>query len=195
MYQSRNRQKHRTCFIAALPLLVQLLAPTQANAQFQAMVKRITAETKDGIRVTAWTTQQTLTLKENVTVYYEIDNRSSKTIYLVRQKGELQTAITADGILSIMVPIPFPDDHGGYDYSFTKVGRGKSVKGQLILPASKLNEERKWSIDVAFGIVADIKGLNRQLRNNEDPAPLRGQLGKRILVVGINGLVVDVEEP
>jgi hypothetical protein len=195
MYQRRIKQNRRRGFTAVFALLVHLLAPTQANTQFQAMVKRITAETKDGIRVTAWTTQQTVGLKGNVRIYYEVENRSSKTIYLVRQKGELQTAITSEGTLSIMVPIPFPDDHGGYDFSFTRVERRKSYKGRLIFPASKLNEERKWSIDVAFGIVADIKGLNRRLRNNEDPAPLRGQLGKRILILGINGLVVDVEEP
>ncbi len=184
-----------TGIVSVLSLVVLLVPGPNTHAQFQAMAHRITAQTRNGIRVTAWTNQQSVKLKQDVTINYEVENRSGKTIYLVRQKGEIQTAIKQDGTLSIMVPIPFPDDHGGYNYSFTRVARGGSHKGQLMVRADKFKEERKWTIDIAFGIVSQIDGLNRQLRNGEDPAPLRGLLGQRMLVIGVNGLVIEVEEP
>jgi len=59
---------------------------------------------------------------------------------------------------------------------FTKVQRGKTYKGQLLIPAGRFNKEQTWLVNVNFGFVTDISGLNRQLRNNEDPAPLAGNL-------------------
>jgi len=135
-----------------------------------------------------------VTRKQAVTIFYEVVNRSDKVIYLVRKRGILETNVDGDALV-VPIPLPFPEGHGGYDYTFTKVQRGKTYKGQLLIPAGRFNKEQTWLVNVNFGFVTDISGLNRQLRNNEDPAPLRGQLGGRIKLVGINGLVVEVEEP
>lgn len=181
-------------FVSASVLLILLAIPLPVNGQFQAMVKRATAETTDGIRFTVWLERQAVTLEQSTTIYYEVENRSNETIYLVRKSGELETAITDDGSLLIMVPIPFSDDHrSDYSYTFTKVERSKSHRGRLTFSGSKYNKARRWSIIVAFGLVTDITGLDRQLRPNEDPAPLRGLLGQRIETIGLSGLTVEVK--
>lgn len=104
----------------------------------------------------------------------------------------MKTFIDGDALV-IPIPLPFPEGHGGYDYNFTKVQRGRTYRGELTIPAGRFNREQTWLINVNFGFVTDVSGLNRQLRPNEDSAPLRGQLGERILLVGINGLVLEIE--
>lgn len=168
----------RLSFVVPTGLLLIAIAFGLANGQY-ARVRRITVETNNGVRVTAWTTRQSVTLRQEVIIFYEVANRSNKTIYLVRKRGELETFIDGDALV-IPIPLPFPEGHGGYDYSFTKVQRGRTHKGQLTIPAGRFNREQTWLINVNFGFVTDISGLNRQLGSNEDPAPLRGQLGERI---------------
>ncbi len=190
MYQKRSREK--CSFIALIALLVLLIAAGQSNAQY-AMVKRITAETNDGIRVSAWRTQSKVTLKQEVRVFYEVLNRSDKAIYLVRKAGELETDVDGDALV-IPIPLPFPEGHGGYDYTFTKVERGKRYRGELVIPAGRFNKEQTWLININFGFVTNVVGLNRKLRPNEDPASLRGTLGGRLKLVALNGIVIEVEE-
>ena len=191
MYK-RTSENCRLCFVVSV-ILMSLIAFAQATAQY-ATVKRISAETDNGVRVTAWMTRQSRTLRQHVTIFYKVTNRSNKTIYLVRKRGELETFIDGDALV-IPIPLPYPEGHGGYDYSFTRVQPATTHKGYLIIPAGRFNREQTWLINMNFGFVTNIRGLNRQLRANEDPATLRAQLGRRILLVGVNGLVVEIEEP
>jgi hypothetical protein len=192
MYQSRSSQSCRLKFVLPMALLLSLIVLGQAKAQY-ATVKRITAETSNGIRVAAWTARRTITQRQDLIVLYEVTNRSNTTIYLVRKRGDLETFIRGD-VLGVSIPLPYPEGHGDYDYTFTKVQHGRTYKGQLIIPAGRFNKEQSWQLNVSFGFVTNIKGLNRQLGSNEDPAPLRGQLGQRILLVGVNGLVVEIDD-
>lgn len=194
MCQRGGKQTYYLSSVDALVLLVLLFAPAHANAQSQAMVKRVTAETYDGVRFTAWIDQQTVSLKQNVTIFYKAENRSDKTIYLVQKEGEIRTVVDEEA-LSIPFLILFSGDSDDYHYSFTKLQRGKAHKGQLIIPASRFNKGQTWLVNVSFGFVTDINGLDRRLRRGEDPVPYREMLSTRIKLVGINGLVVEVEEP
>jgi hypothetical protein len=189
MYNSKNRQHLSFVVCVILPFI----AFGQAVAQY-ATVKRISAETANGIRITAWTTRQSWTSRQDVTIFYEVTNRSNRAIYLVRKSGELETFIDGDALV-IPIPLPYPEGHGGYDYTFARVHPGSTHKGYLNIPAGRFNREQTWLINVNFGFVTNIKGLNRKLEPNEDPATLRAQLAKRILLLGVNGLVTEIEEP
>src|SRR5205807_3777255 len=129
MYQRRSSESCRLSFPILLALLFIFIAFGLANGQY-APVNKITAETRNGVRVTAWTAQQNVTLKKAVTIFYEVVNRSDKVIYLVRKRGILETNVDGDALV-VPIPLPFPEGHGGYDYTFTKVQRGKTYKGQL----------------------------------------------------------------
>jgi len=181
-------------FIISNILLAFLVTVPQVNGQFQAMIKKATAETADGIKFTVWLERQSVTFEQDTVIYYKVENYSNKIIYLVRQSGELLTDIDSDGFLTIMIPLPFPEGHGDYNYNFTKVAPQSKYQGQLSYSGKKYNEERKWSIAVDFGLVRDITGIDRKLKPDEDPAPLRSQLGERIEVVGLSGLTVDVKK-
>jgi hypothetical protein len=191
-----QRNSNQTCHLRtaqALALLVLILAPAHVSGQFQAMVKRVTAETKDGIRFTAWVVRQNLSAKQSITIYYEVKNWGDKTIYLAQKEGEPETSVDGE-TLNVPFVLPSSGDSDDYHYGFTKIRRGETHKGQLVLPAGKLNKEQTWLLNVSFGFVSHIEGLGR-LRPGDDPAPFRGQLGERIKLVGLNGLVVDIKEP
>ena len=190
-----RKRSSQTCHLSSvIAVLIFLFAYFgQANGQY-AMVKQATAETSDGVRFTARLKHQKVTLKQNVIIYYEVENRSNKTIYLVQKDGELETSAGGD-TLNLPFVIVSSGDSDAYHYNFTKVPQSQSHKGQLVIPAGKFNKEQVWLINVSFGFVTDINGLDRKLRPNEDPAPFRGLLEERILLVGVNGLVMEVEEP
>lgn len=191
MCRKRNSQTcHLSSVIAALLFLFAFFG--QANGQY-AKVKQVTAETSDGIRFTASVKQQNVTLKQDVTIYYEVENRSNKTIYLVQKEGELETSVDGDA-LNLPFVIVSSGDSDAYHYNFTKVQHGKTHKGHLVISAGKFNKEQVWLVNVSFGFVTDIHNLDRKLRPNEDPAPFRGLLEERILLVGVNGLVIEVVE-
>jgi len=191
MSKGRINKDFRWRFVISLSTLLTSIIFGQANGQY-ATVKRITAETNNGVRVTAWTNRQRAALTQDVIIFYEVVNRSDKTIYLVRKRGELETFVDGAALV-IPIPLPFPE-HGPYDYSFTKVQSGRTHKGKLTIPASRFNGRRTWLININFGFVTDVSGLNRQLKPDEDPIPLRGQLGERILLVGVNGLVLKLQK-
>lgn len=191
---SQTRSSHNyfsisTIFVASLLLFVFV---GKSNGQY-ANVKSLTAETSDGIRLSAWITKPTISLKENLTIDYEIENNSKSIIYFVRKDGEIKTNIDSD-VLNVPFLIPFSGDSDEYHYNFTKIQRDKTHKGQIIIPAGRLNKEQTWLVEIGFGFVTNIEGLNRQLRMGDDPVPYREMLSERVKIIGINGLVVEVED-
>lgn len=174
-------------------LIVPFVGPAYVAGQYEVLVKRASVQTTSGVVFTAWVDRTTFKSDETTTIFYEVENRSNQAIHLVRSR-ELQTAIKDDGALFVRIPLPIPVGHGEYNYVFTRVGRGNHHRGKLIIPKGSFNKADRWSVDIAFGFVTDVRGLNRQLRPNEDPAGLRGLLRSRIEMVGL-GLTVDVEGP
>jgi hypothetical protein len=191
MCQKTNQTRELVAVTAAVLFVLAFFG--QAQGQY-AKVKQATAETSDGLRFTAWLKQQNVGLKHEVTIYYEVQNRSNKTIYLIQKDGPLETSTDGD-TLNLPFVIVSSGDSDAYHYNITKVQKGKTHKGKLVIPAGKLNREQVWLINVSFGFVTDIKGLDRKLRPHEDPAPFRGLLEQRLLLVGVNGLVIEVAEP
>lgn len=192
MFQTKSSRIH--CLISTIFIALSLLFifVGKSNGQY-ASVKKLTAETSDGIRLSAWITKSTVSLNESLTIGYEIENSSKNIIYLVRKNGEINTSINAD-VLNVPFLIPFSGDSGEYHYNFTKIQRGKTYRGQIIIPAGRLNKEQAWLVELGFGFVTNIDGLNRQLRVGDDPVPYREMLSERVKIIGINGLVVEVEE-
>jgi hypothetical protein len=178
-----------SCSIAAL-LALLLFVGQRAQGQY-AKVQQATAETSDGLRFTARIRQQQVTLRQDLTIYYEVQNSSRKTIYFVQKAGKIETATDGDN-LNLPFVILTSGDSDAYHYNFTKILPGTTHKGQLVIPAGAFDREQTWLVNVSFGYVTNMNGLDRKLRPREDPAPFRGLLEQRILLVGVNGLVVEV---
>lgn len=70
MCQGRNDKGCHFPFLVFIALLLISIGFRQANGQY-AKVKRITAETNSGVRVTAWTRQQNAASSQEVIVFYE----------------------------------------------------------------------------------------------------------------------------
>jgi hypothetical protein len=170
---------------------VILFGPIQTSGQY-AMVKRVSAETAEGIVFGVWVEHQTAAFRQPITIHFEVENRSARRIYLVREDSPY--VVAERGTISIGAPIPSPIGHGGYDYSFHKIERGKPYQGQLVIAGDKYNEARSWLIQVEFGYVNNIDGLDRKLAPNEDPAILRGRLYSRLVTVVLGGLRIEAVE-
>lgn len=172
--------------VATLLLMLICARLVWGNEQYEGMVKRATAETNDGLQIRLWVTKQIVKLDEDAILYYQISNRSRRAIYLVL---ESPPKIMIEGrTILIAPPMVTPVGHGEYNFSFIKIDRGKSYRGQFTIPGGKYGEERDWDIEVGFGYVTDIAGLNRRLNPGEDPARLRGLLNSRMTVTGLNGI-------
>ena len=64
----------------------------------------------------------------------------------------------------------------------------------ISIPSSQYDKADTWPIKIAFGYVRNVAGLNRQLREGEDPAALRGLLNSRMHTVAAGSLSVEVKE-
>ena len=179
--------------LLAAVLLSVLALFASVNGQY-AKVKQVSAETTDGLRFTARLKQQTVRVKQEVTIGYEIQNHSNKPTYLVQKEGPVETSIDGDA-LNLPFVIVSSGDSSSYQYRFTKIEPAKNHSGEVVVPAGRLNKDQVWIINLAFGYVSDINGLDRKLAPKEDPAPFRGLLEERLLLVQVNGLTVDVNEP
>ncbi len=96
--------RRRWSFVVLTALLLPLGSFGKADGQY-ASVKRITAETRDGIRISAWTKLQRVRLGQDVVIFYEVANLSDKSIQLVWKSGPLESSI--DGH-TLLIPIPLP---------------------------------------------------------------------------------------
>jgi hypothetical protein len=169
--------------------LVIFLSGLKANAQYS-LVKRVVAETEDGIVFRASIRNQAIDYGKEIMIYYSVKNLSSKVLYLVRKDSP--EFDTDGGVILVQAPIPTPVGHGGYDYTFRAVKPGKEYKGTISIPNQQYDKADIWPIHVAFGYVRNVSGLNRRLREGEDPAPLRGLLNSRIRTVSLGSLSVEV---
>ena len=119
--------KRFSLWIALCCNLTLLLSfPDRSLGQY-AKVKHIVAKTSEGVSVSVWVDHQTFRFGQDVVVKYKVDNFSPKTIYLVHEKK--LDFVAKNGTISIGSPDPFPIGHGGFDYSFTKIIKGKSYRG------------------------------------------------------------------
>jgi len=173
-------------------ILVFSITPTQINGlEKEARVKHVTAATSDGLMFSAWVMRQSINSGRNIVIYYRVENHSQTPIYLVRDNTS-KTVIKDD---SIVFPTPYVPlgGHEEYNYSFTKVARGGSYRGQLKVSRDEYKEAQSWSVSVGFGYVTDITGLNPLLDQINDPAPFKSLLNSRIQTLLLSDLSVEVK--
>ena len=173
----------------ALALVALFALPTHIRGQSVA-VKRINAETAEGLLISIWIENQTVGFGQDITIYYKVENRSAQTVYLISQ--DTPDIVAERATIRIGAPVPLADSHGGYDYNFTKIERGRAHQGRLTVSSDKYGQARPWFVEIGFAYVTDITGLNRRLRPNEDPVALRGALSLRALTLLLGRLTVDV---
>lgn len=178
-----------TTLVIKLTLLNILFFSVQADGQ-DAIVRRISGETADGVLFTLWGERQTVTFGQDVIVNYQVENRSRRTIYLV-QKGAPEM-VSDRSVITIETPRPLPIHHGDYDYTFTEVRQGSTQRGQVTIPKEMFDVDGVWRVEVGLGYVTDITGLNRRLGATDDPAPLRSLLDSRIETVLLGRLSIEV---
>lgn len=182
---------HRLNSLAStLTLLILFVVPAQMSQD--SMVKQISAVTADGLVFSVWVERQTVRYGQDIIVHYKVENRSAKTIYLVRDNTS--EPIAERGTILLQEPFVSLGGHEGYDYSFTRVERGKIHQGQLTISRERYVEARPWRIDVGFGYVSDIAGLARPLAQGEDPLPLKALLNSRIKTLSLGSLRTEVLE-
>lgn len=177
--------------LAMLASLFVLSGPTKTNGQYS-LVKTVTVETQDGLLFSGSVGRQSIDYGKNVEVYYRVRNRSRHVVYLVHQ--ESPEFDTEGGVILIQAPIPAPVGHGAYDYSFSRIAPGREYKGRISIPSSQYDKADVWPIKIGFGYVRNVTGLNRRLREGEDPAALRGLLNSRIRTVVAGSLSVEIRE-
>jgi hypothetical protein len=123
-------------------------------------------------------------------VKYKVDNFSPKTIYLVHQK-KLDFVVENDTI-TISSPSPIPNGHDGFDYSFTKIIKGKNYQGSLTVPGDSYQETGPYRVNIALGYIDDLTDLDQHSIGSRHPAFLRGALRKQLEFVWIGNLRVDI---
>lgn len=180
-----------------LKLLVVVLllsfAPAQVNGQERkAPVRRVTAATSDGLLFSAWVVNQSIESGQNMIVYYRVENRSRKPIYLVRDNTS-KTVIEDDNI-TFPSPLVLIGGHEEYNYGFVKVAQSRSYRGQLKVSRDEYKEAQSWGVNVGFGYVTDITGLNPSPDQINDPAPFKSLLNSRIQTLVLSSLTVEVIE-
>jgi len=157
------------------------------------VVRKISAETLDGIRVSAWTRRQQIKLNQYLTIDYEIKNRNTKPIYFVRKQGKLEIFVSGDTI-ELPFSVMSSGDSSDYYYNFAKILPGKSYAGCWVIPPEVFNKEQTWRVNIGFAFVTNSAGLIRKIIPGEDPAPYREALNERVRIIGINGLIVEVDD-
>jgi hypothetical protein len=189
MFLSKSKQRSLAPSLSALLLLVL----TQVHSAQYASVRSITARTIDGIGVSARLESTRIIRGDDVTIEYEIENRGVSAVYFVRKKGIPNVVVEGD-VLELPFFIFHSADSSDYRYEFLKVAKGKRVKGKLVFTSNLLVRNRTWLINAAFAFVDNPHGLDRELGPTEDPLPYRELLSNSVRTLGINGLVIRVEE-
>ena len=179
--------------LLAIALLFFLFNTPSAYGQDEALVKKISSETADGIRFSGWINRQTIRRNQNTIVNLLVENRSPRTIYLAWRVGDLYTNIDCDYRLHLY-PSHVERDvgHDTTKFIFVKVRKGQVYRGALTIPITAYDKSRTYWIDISLGYVTDISGLKRQ--PGEDPARFNGLFNSRIEYVGLGGLGVDVKK-
>ncbi len=142
---------------------ILLLIVTLPNYGQDASVRRIAVETADNLNFTAWVNQQFVKIGRDIVVNYKVENRSRKTIYLVRENRS-EVIFEDDELIIFPRPLVLVGGHEPYDYSFTKVLPGKVYSSKLTIKSGKYPvetryAEQEWKIKVGFGYVTNIAGF------------------------------------
>lgn len=98
-----NQHKVNT-LASTLILLIFFAVPTSTSGS-DSMVKRIVAEAADGVVFSIWLEGQTVKSGQPIIIHYRVENRSAKTIYLVRDNTSKPTA--ERGTILIQEPFCF----------------------------------------------------------------------------------------
>lgn len=116
------------------PLTLLVVATISSPVLYgqDATVRRATAETTDGIVVTVELTRQNLRFGQNIVANYRVKNNSKSPIYLFRRKGPLDVWSSGRTIV-IDVPLPWPIEHGEYDYIFVEVKPNQTSQARFVL--------------------------------------------------------------
>lgn len=179
------------CLMGLIALIVAMAMPVDYYAS-DANVKKVTAESSEGIWVSVELKRQSVTYGEDVTIHYHVKNQGKKDVYLVQRPESTENA-SPDGTMWVGIEHPFPTNHGGYDYHFIRIKRGKSYSGKLVIHGATYKDLKigVWRVDVTLSFVTNITGLNRKMKRDEDPAILRGGLASRLRDFTLCGLRVD----
>lgn len=178
----------RKFHITLIPLVMvfALLAPAM-RAEDSSPVRRITAQTADGLEFSAWIDSVTFDTGRSVIVRYKVRNRSSSPVYLVRR--DVPEIANDAGTILIVVPSPGDPKYEKFDFTFTEIRRNKSVMGQFTIPASILEGADEWPIRISFGYVTNIYRFDDRGLPGSD-WPLNELLASRINTLGIGELSI-----
>ena len=190
MKEWESGERSTTVMRWELLLLFAFSLGVGASGQYS-LVKSIDARTEDGLLIRLWPSRQTVIEGQPIVVSYKVHNGSSKAIYLV---WDQPPDITVDrGTITVSVPYVVSRGHKEYNYRFVKVPAGKVVSGRLEIPSDRYQGSTIWDIQVGFGYVASIKGLDRRPLPGEDPAELMGLLGSRLRTLALAYLRVKID--
>lgn len=186
----------RKMLFIALALLGLFTAHSVAFQNQDARVRQVIAETADGVVVTAWVDRQAVRLGQDIIINYRVENRSRRTIYLVRDNT---AEISFEDDKEIIIPTPFVPlgGHEPYDYSYTRVPRGRTHQARFVVAGDRYPRETRyaeqiWRIKIGFGYITDISGL--LVEHVSDPAPYKELLSLRITLLVLDGLTVEILE-
>ncbi len=156
----------------------------------QAVVLRASSLTDDNLRFSISTTVKEVRSGQNITIYYSVQNLSSKSYYLVKPREE-RIRLFGENMI-VEAPSGLPTNHGDFDFSFIHIKRKQKITGQVVIPKAKVQTEGVLPIAIGFGYVESIKGIDKKLSKGQDPFPLRSELENRIkrLYVGDLGVLI-----
>ena len=189
MIQEKARQSMDVVRWGLLLLLILSLGDG-ASGQYS-LIKGIQAQTADGLLIRLWPARQTVIAGSPIVVNYKVRNTAARAVYLVWDRSQ---DITVDrGTITISIPYVASGGHKEYNYRFVNIPPGKSVTGRLVIPPDRYEGSTVWDIQVGFGYVGDIKGLDRHPLPGEDPARLMGLLSSRLLTLSLGHLTVKID--
>lgn len=167
-------------------IVILLLLPKNNFAQ----VKKITAETNDGLKITVWINENP-SFGTNVKISYKIKNTRSKMIYLVRKKS-LEFEISEDTITVNSFTVGF-NEYGDIDYSFIPIKRGKILSGTFLFSLKNIKREGIWYVNVGLAFISNIRDLQpKSYTVMRDPAAFRGKIAQRAIPIIIGSLYLEV---
>lgn len=162
------------------------------KAQYNnAVVLNASLETTDKLRFSIWTQKSEIDLGQNITVDYSVENRSSRTFYLVKDKS-YRIRIFGENMI-VEAPSALPTNHGDFDFTYIQIKPKKRILGQIEIPKEKIESEGVLPISIGFGYVDNINGIDQTLKAGDDPFPLRSGLEKRIKRLYIGDLGVSIK--
>lgn len=165
--------------------LVALAVPAFGQS---AMVRRVTAETEDGVLFSAWVVRQRVKYGQDIEVNYRVENRGRRAVYMVLE--EPARAEVSDGKLVIFAAyLSNEHDSGGSEFRLIRVGRGATHSGRLIISKSVYKVQDIWPIGVGLSILREAGGFGRRVA---DPTEQRA-LSSKARIVSLGGLIVDVD--